>query len=138
MEDKVRRYVEYIYINIFRSPGGHSEHAHPKITKTKKSNSSSTSILRQRGLNSNISNIGTNHINSLTSISVDYMQSYTSYIRLVRRHKPARRTTLSSYHTVVLALVFSTSRRKIVYAFLVFRSVAYRSVADSYDIHVTA
>ena len=48
-----------------RSPGGHSEHAHPKITNSELSNSSSTtSTLSQRGLNSNISKIGTaNHIN---------------------------------------------------------------------------
>ena len=54
----------YIYILKYRSPGGHSEHAHPKITNSGLSNSSSTSTLSQRGLNSNISKIGTaNHIN---------------------------------------------------------------------------
>ena len=42
------------YILKYRSPGGHSEHAHPKIQNSELSNSSSTSKERQRGLNSNI------------------------------------------------------------------------------------
>ena len=56
--------IEYIF--KYRSPGGHSEHAYPKITKNSRlSNNSSTSTLRQRGLYSNISKIGTaNHINN--------------------------------------------------------------------------
>ena len=55
------------------------------------SNSSSTSTLRQRVPNSNISKIGTaSHISSerfYSTISVDLTQPYTTCMRLVRRHK---------------------------------------------------
>ena len=80
--EKIRRWK--ICILKYRGPGEHFKHAlnvHSIWTHYE---------LSQRGLNSNISTIGTaNHINSSTlTISVDSMQPYTSYARIVCRHKP--------------------------------------------------
>ena len=83
--ERIFIFIIYVYTLKCRSPGDHSENAHPKTTTRR-----AVIVLSQRG--AQLEHIEDRDRQSYqlfySTISVDSMQSYAPYIRLVRRHEP--------------------------------------------------